>query len=148
MDAMSASHSDYMGSSQFTFAGPSTPMTESVGTVIPMESPAETLVATPRKESEEREEGFIVVPSVVAEASVRDITAFGGAAPAESVVTASGSESMSIETGVVASPGGSATGTGSATSSVGVALGKALLGKGKIDPKAQDDFIAFMMGKR
>lgn len=147
MDAMSASHSDYMASSQFTFAGPSTPMAESVVTLIPVESPAETLVATPRKEPEEREEEFVVVPSVVVEASVRDIGT-SAAAPAESGANASGSESMSIGTGAGASSSGSATGTGSASSSVGVALGKALLGKGKIDPKAQDDFIAFMMGKR
>ena len=39
-------------------------------------------------------------------------------------------------------------GAGGSTASSSIATGKAFLGKGKIDAKAQDEFIAFMLGKK
>jgi hypothetical protein len=104
------------------FDPPMTPINESVATLVPVQSPQETLVATPEKEVSHLEaaDDYVVISGVPfdnmgAQGSVSDMSASWNAG------------------GVNASSS---------------ARGKALLGRGKIDPKAQDDFIAYMMGKK
>lgn len=104
------------------FDPPMTPINESVATLAPVESPQGTLVASPLKEASHLEavDDYVVVPSV----------------PAENV---GGQRSVSDGSGSWNA------GTSNASSS---GNGNTLLGRGKIDAKAQDAFIAFMMGKK
>jgi hypothetical protein len=104
------------------FDPPMTPIHESVATLIPVGSPQGTLVATPEKEASHLEtaEDYVVVSGVP----------FDAVGAQGNVSDLSGSWNA---------------GSANASSSAG---GKALLGRGKIDPKAQDEFIAYMMGKK
>lgn len=99
-----------------------TPINESVATIVAVESPQGTLVASPDKEASHLEaaDDYVVVSGV----------------PPESVGT-QGSVSDISGSWNAGSVKASASGSGNA-----------LLGRGKIDPKAQDAFIAFMMGKK
>jgi hypothetical protein len=59
-----------------------------------------------------------------------------------------GLSSSIVSVGSTVGGGGGGGGAGSSGSSNSIATGKAFLGKGKIDPRAQDEFIAFMLGKK
>ena len=119
-----ASDIDYAESHQFDatagheqLIAPTTPMTESAMTLVPAESPQETLVASPVKEHTE-----------LTESSQHNLP------PIPSALT----ENKANKSDAVPSP-----------STVAMPPpGKVLLGKGKIDPKAQDDFIAYMLAKK
>jgi hypothetical protein len=99
---------------------PNTPTAASVATLVAAESPQATVVGSPAKTESGIESG---------EESYIVVSS----APSES---AGMTESSVIETDKT-------QGTSSSVPTVGK-----LLGRGKIDAKAQDDFIAFMMGKK
>ena len=104
----------------FAAPSPSTPLTESVATLVPFESPQGTLVDSPAREKEnsqnEASEDYVVVSEN------------SGVAPSERAGTDKPSRST--------------------TNTAPSASGKTLLSRGRIDAKAQDDFIAFMTGKK
>jgi hypothetical protein len=110
------------------------PMAESVATLVPTDSPksmsaAETSITkidtfdAPAMKGNNSGDDYVVASSTVPEAT--------GGGLGSSVVDISG---LSEKNEAPANPP--------------VVAGKAFLGKGKIDPKAQDDFIAFMLGKK
>jgi len=111
------------------------PMTESVATLVPTDSPKSVTTTGAGKGNESGDE-YVVVSSAASETAV----ATGG-----SVTTGLSSTVVDVspKSGVGSSSGGGGTSTPAA-----VATGKAFLGKGRIDAKAQDDFIAFMLGKK
>jgi len=123
---------------------PSTPMSGSIATLIPHDSPGETLVATPRKE---REEEFVVIPPAL-EMKVETSASAVVSGPLSATVSSVAGASSLPTSGVVSGGTSSRASSVSVSAPAGPGLGKALLGKGKIDPKAQDDFIAFMLGKK
>jgi hypothetical protein len=104
---------------------PSTPMNESVATLVPFESPQGTLVDSPAREKEtshnEASEDYVVV------------SGSSSTVPSESAGVDKPSTSTASATPSSIAPSGS---------------GKTFLSRGRIDAKAQDDFIAFMMGKK
>jgi len=137
--ASDADYNDSPPSGQLNFSpshsvnfvpSPSTPLTESVATLVPFESPQGTLVDSPAKDKEtsasaqnnETSEDFVVVSSGTPSA-VPSETAVERAR--ESTVPAPSTSAPSTER-----------------------RAKPFLGLGRIDAKAQDDFIAFMMGKK
>jgi hypothetical protein len=95
---------------------PTTPMTESAMTLVPAESPQETLVASPVEEHPQLPEPEQQDSPPIPASLKKNKASKSDAAPCPATVA-------------VPPPG------------------KALLGKGKIDPKAQDDFIAYMLAK-
>ena len=92
-------------------------MTESVATLVAIESPQGTVVGSPAKDNSVSEsEEYIVVSAPSENAGMGDSTFVADAGKSE---------------GSTSAP----------------AVGK-LLGRGRIDAKAQDDFITFMLGKK
>lgn len=110
---------------QFRYNSGESPMAESVATLVPTDSPKSLL---------ELGES----PTAVAK---------GNESGDDYVVLSSESEGTS---GAIRSPADVSGKSSGVTSSVPFipATGKAFLGKGRIDAKAQDDFIAFMLGKK
>jgi hypothetical protein len=126
----------------------STPMSESVATLIPVVSPGETLIATPRK-TDEREEVDNAPPSPkpAALTVTEPVKTHVPSLSISKTATASSAEEIvSRGRAIVSEAFSSRSSSASAATTSG--LGKSLLGKGKIDAKAQDDFIALMLGKK
>jgi len=109
----------------FVAPSPSTPLTESVATLVPFESPQGTLVDSPAREKDnsqnETSDDYVVVSGT------------SSVAPSESAGTDKPSRSTTNTAPSATAPSAS---------------GKTLLSRGRIDAKAQDDFIAFMTGKK
>jgi hypothetical protein len=110
----------------FFVPSPSTPLNESVATLVPLGSPQGTLVGSPEKEKEK-------------ESGPQNETAL------EDFVVVSGRSSAAPSEGVAERVRESST---VAAAAAGPGSGKTFLSRGRIDAKAQDDFIAFMMGKK
>ena len=98
-------------------------MSGSVATLVAIDSPP--------KSSKEIETGddLVVVSSAASENTGRAVSA---SSLGSSILDLSGSSSTVKEM----------------AGSAALGAGKAFLGKGKIDAKAQDEFIAFMLGKK
>jgi hypothetical protein len=109
------------------------PMTESVSTLVATDSPQKPPLDSECSGSRENGSGeeYIVVSSTTSEVALAASSGIGS-----SMLDLS--ESSSKNKGVI----------NSGSSSPAIVSGKALLGKGKIDAKAQDEFIAFMLGKK
>ena len=133
LDINSASDTAPRGPFVFT---PSTPMSASVATLIPVDSPAETLMDSPRKEREDD----LVASAAVSQPPAPEIPATTTAPTEENGSVTSSVIGASVQNGGA----GAGVSSGSSTS----AMGMGLLRKGKIDAKAQDDFIAYMLGKK
>ena len=116
------------------------PMTESVATLVPTDSPKSVATAAAARGNESGDD-YVVVSSAVSETAA---TAGGGVATglSSSVVD------ISMKGGIDVSAKSGVSTSNSGTSTPAVVTGKAFLGKGRIDAKAQDDFIAFMLGKK
>lgn len=108
-------------------AEPSTPLTGSVATLVPFESPQGTLVDSPQKEKEmnaqsnEASDDFVVVSGTPS------------AAPSETAADRAGGSTSTSTVAVTPGPSG---------------ISKPFLSRGRLDAKAQDDFIAYMMRKK
>lgn len=98
----------------------SSPRADSIATLVSGDSPAKNET----HEGNGSGDGYVVISSTTSESAT-------GAASRIDLIPAASSMK---------------TGLGRSTSSI--VSGKALLGKGKIDPKAQDEFIAFMLAKK
>ena len=115
------------------------PMTESVATLVPTDSPKSVTTAAAARGNESGDD-YVVVSSA---ASKTAATGGGATGLSSSVVDVSAKSGIDVS----AKSGASTSNTGTSPPAV-VATGKAFLGKGRIDAKAQDDFIAFMLGKK
>jgi hypothetical protein len=108
-----------------------TPMSGSVATLVANDSPQGTGTGTPKDSTEYGEDSFIVVPSE--NSGMIELVHGGKENVGGKVEHLAKMEKSSSAQASVSAP---AVGAGR------------LLGRGKIDAKAQDDFIAFMMGKK
>jgi hypothetical protein len=106
-----------------------TPMSGSVATLVANDSPQRT--GSPKDSTEYGEDSFIVVPSE--NPGMTELVHGGKENDGRKVEHLAKMEKSNSAPASVSAP---AVGTGR------------LLGRGKIDAKAQDDFIAFMMGKK
>ena len=117
------------------------PMTESVVTLIPTDSPKSITIPGAAKGNESGDD-YIVVSSAASEtaAAIAGVSVAPCLGSSVVDVSAKSGVDVSARAGV-----GNSSGT---STPVAIASGKAFLGKGRIDAKAQDDFIAFMLGKK
>ena len=115
-------------------------MTESVATLVPTDSPKSVTTATAARGNDSNDNDDVVVSTAASETAATCCSATGLSSSVVDVSAKSGID-VSAKSGV------STSNTGTSPPAV-VPTGKAFLGKGRIDAKAQDDFIAFMLGKK
>jgi hypothetical protein len=116
------------------------PMTESVATLVPTDSPKSVTATAPARGNEPKDDADVVVSTAVSETAATYSSATGFSS---SVVDVSAKSAIDVS----AKSEVSTSNAGTSPPAL-VPTGKAFLGKGRIDAKAQDDFIAFMLGKK